>query len=245
MEIITSEVLADRIRTYLQCQLSLEDLVEWAENAMMEGEFEETEDYVLRDITGRLGVADVKAFSLSKEDLKQFLSQLDHTLRKENGNRAVPNGLLEWDVRQLSEALQIPQDDVYAYFTNGRRVSFLIKLRIACQVLNGSLARSEGAGYDVLDSTGRKWEVRSVSKHGIYFCPSYMVGSGRHFEEHGFLRKLDEVAGYIVSDIARFPAVPYWQIPADAVRTWWLQGQLGKASKINRRQALALLRSLS
>ncbi len=84
MEIITSGVLADRIRTYLQCQLSLKELVEWAENAMMEGEFEETEDYAIRDITGRLGVADVKAFSLSKEDFEQFLSQLEHPLRKEN-----------------------------------------------------------------------------------------------------------------------------------------------------------------
>lgn len=74
MELITSEVLAARIRTYLQ-----QELVEWAENAMMEGEFEETEDYSIRDITGRLGVADVKAFSLGKEDFAQFLSQLEHT----------------------------------------------------------------------------------------------------------------------------------------------------------------------
>ena len=51
---------------------------------MMEGEFEKTEGYVTRDITGRLGVADVKAFSLSKEDFEQFLSQLEHPLQKEN-----------------------------------------------------------------------------------------------------------------------------------------------------------------
>ena len=90
MELITSEVLADKIRTYLQCQSSLADLVEWAENAMMDGEFEETNDYAIREITGRLGVADVKAFSLSKEDFEQFLSQLEHTVRKENGNMATP-----------------------------------------------------------------------------------------------------------------------------------------------------------
>ena len=77
MELVTSEVLADKIRTYLQCQSSLEELVEWAENAMMGGEFEETEDHSVRDITGRLGVADVQAFSLSKEDFEQFLSQLE------------------------------------------------------------------------------------------------------------------------------------------------------------------------
>ena len=90
MELITAEVLADKIRTYLQCQSSLTDLVEWAENAMMDGEFEEMNDYAIREITGRLGVADVKAFSLSKEDFEQFLSQLEHTVRKENGNMATP-----------------------------------------------------------------------------------------------------------------------------------------------------------
>ena len=243
MRLITAEVLADQIKAYLQHQLSLKELVDWAENAMMDGEFEETEDYALRDITGRLGVADVKAFALSGEDFKQFLSQLEHGVQ-ENGNMAIQNGLLKWDIPQLSEGLKIPQGDVNAYFTDGRRVSFLLERRIAYEVLNGSLASSEGAGYDVLDSDGRKWEVRSVSKGGIYFCPSYMVGSGRRFEKDGFLQKLDEIAGYIVSDIQCFPSVPYWQIPADTVRAWWFQGQLGTASKISRAKALSLLRSL-
>ncbi len=211
---------------------------------MMDGTFEETDDYALRDITGRLGVADVKAFRLSEDDFEQFLSQLEHTGRKENGNVATAS-VLKWDILQIAEALKIPQRDVHDYFTDGRRVSFLLERRIAYQVLNGSLASSEGAGYDVLDSTGRKWEVRSVSRNGIYFCPSYMVGSGRRFEENGFLQKLDDVAGYIVSDIECFPSVPYWQIPADTVRSWWLQGQLGAASKISRTKALSLLRSIS
>lgn len=244
MELITAEVLGDQIKAYLQHQLSLKELVDWAENAMMDGEFEETDDNMLCEITGRLGVADIEAFALSGEDFEQFLSQLDHGVQ-ENGNMAIQNGLLKWDIPQLSEGLKIPQGDVNAYFTDGRRVSFLLERRIAYEILNGSLASSEGAGYDVLDSDGRKWEVRSVSRSGIYFCPSYMVGSGRHFEEDGFLQKLDEIAGYIVSDIESFPSVPYWQIPTDTVRAWWFQGQLGTASKISRAKALALLRSLS
>lgn len=90
MELITSEVLADQIKAYLQHQLSLKELVDWAENAMMDGEFEKTNDYAIREITGRLGVADVKAFSLSKEDFELFLSQLEHTVGRENGNMAIP-----------------------------------------------------------------------------------------------------------------------------------------------------------
>lgn len=61
------------------------------------------------------------------------------------------------------------------------------------EVLGGCLAKSEGDGYDVLDRAGRKWEVRSVSKGGMYFCPSYMVGSGRRFNCDGFLRKLNDI----------------------------------------------------
>ncbi len=89
-----------------------------------------------------------------------------------------------------------------------------------------------------------KWNVRSVSKGGIYFCPSYMVGSGRHFDEDGFLQKLDHIAGYIVSDIQCFPSIPYWKIPVDIVRAWWHQGELSSASKISRAKALTLLMSI-
>ena len=163
---------------------------------------------------------------------------------EEKAEMAIAEGLFEWDINQISAALKISPTDVHAYFTDGRRVSFLLERRIAYEVLNGSLASSEGAGYDVLDSQGCKWEVRSVSKGGIYFCPSYMVGSGRHFEEHGFLKKLQEIFGYVVSDIQQFPSVPYWRIPADTVRTWWRQGNLGPASKISRDRALSLFRRI-
>lgn len=157
---------------------------------------------------------------------------------------AVAEGLFQWDIEAISAALKITASDVRAYFTDGRRVSFLLERRIAYEVLNGSLASSEGAGYDVLDSQGLKWEVRSVSRGGIYFCPSYMVGSGRRFDEEGFLSKLREITGYMVSDIEGFPTVPYWRMTADTVLTWWHQGHLGPATKISRDRALSLFRSL-
>ncbi|TAE89487.1 MAG: hypothetical protein EAZ81_12970 [Verrucomicrobia bacterium] len=150
-------------------------------------------------------------------------------------------GTFNWDLAQISSALLISEEDVRAYFTDGRRVSFILERRIAYEVLGGSLAHSEGAGYDVLDQQGRKWEVRSISRGGIYFCPSYMVGSGRSFDENGFRAKLNEIAGYIVSDIESFPTVPYWVIPASTVTDWWERGQLGNTTKITRQKALDLL----
>jgi hypothetical protein len=155
-----------------------------------------------------------------------------------------PTGLLEWDLSKLTQAMCLGQGDVRLYFTDGRRVSFMLERRIAAEVLNGTLAPSEGAGWDVLDDRGRKWEVRSISRGGIYFCPSYMVGSGRSFNEPGFLKKLDEIAGYVVSDIEGFPEIPFWIIPKELVKSWWIAGKLGKTTKISRDGALKLVKEI-
>ncbi|HDG67534.1 MAG TPA: hypothetical protein ENG11_00110 [candidate division Zixibacteria bacterium] len=152
-----------------------------------------------------------------------------------------PNGVLSWDIEQIAKALKIKPEDVREYFTDGRRVSFIVERRIAREVLKGKLAPTEGAGYDVIDSHGGKWEIRSITRGGIYFCPSYMVGSGRHFEEKGFLRKLEEIKGFIIADIESFPDIPFWIIPVEQVKEWWFSGKLGKFTKISRKKALELL----
>jgi hypothetical protein len=154
---------------------------------------------------------------------------------------AQPNGLLTWNISEISSALKIGAADVREYFTDGRRVSFILERRLANEVVRGKLAPSEGAGYDLLDSQGRKWEVRSITKGGIYFCPSYMVGSGRSFDEPGFLIKLKEIEGYIISDVESFPNVPFWILPKTTVENWWRNGKLGAGTKISRAVALKLL----
>ncbi|MCX6702775.1 MAG: hypothetical protein NTW60_02820, partial [Candidatus Wolfebacteria bacterium] len=95
-----------------------------------------------------------------------------------------PTGTFEWDIFRISLALNLDPDDARRYFTDGRRVSFLLERRIAYEVLSGKPAPSEGAGYDVLDRDGGKWEIRSISKRGIYFCPSYIVGTKRRIDDN-------------------------------------------------------------
>jgi hypothetical protein len=151
------------------------------------------------------------------------------------------NGIFSWDIKEIASALKITEEDVKNYFTDGRRVSFILERRIAKEILNGKLASNEGKDYDVLDSRGGKWEVRSISKDGIYFCPSYMVGSGRNFDEEGFLKKLDEIDGYIIADIESFPNIPFWIISSSEVRMWWENGKIGKTTKISRKKALNLI----
>ncbi len=73
---ITKQTVAEKIAAYLHHQLSLPQLVDWAEQAIMEEEISEREMTPVRDVVARLGVADVRAFGLTWEDCEQLLHQL-------------------------------------------------------------------------------------------------------------------------------------------------------------------------
>lgn len=153
----------------------------------------------------------------------------------------ITKGELTWDISAIARSLVLTPEEVRAYFTDGRRVSFVLERRIAKEVMRGTLAASEGAGYDVLDPQGRKWEVRSITRRGMYFCPSYMVGSGRSFQEAGFRRKLSSVEGYVLSDVESFPRVPYWIVSRRLVKKWYEGNEIGATTKISRKRILELL----
>ena len=48
--------------------MTLRDLVNWADDALMEGDIQSEDPEVVRDILARLGLADVKAFGLLWDD---------------------------------------------------------------------------------------------------------------------------------------------------------------------------------
>ncbi len=83
MQTITSKIVADKLTAYLHGELTISELVDWAENIVMEDDFEQNKFEVLRKIVSRLGVADVKAFGLTWEDCEQFLTQLGYKVRVE------------------------------------------------------------------------------------------------------------------------------------------------------------------
>lgn len=76
--IVTRQFVAEQLSAYLQGHLTLSDLVRWAEEAMREGEFEQTDLPVVRDVVARLGLADAAAFSLTWEDCVTMLSRLGY-----------------------------------------------------------------------------------------------------------------------------------------------------------------------
>ena len=59
---ITKQTVADKIAAYLHHELTLAQLVDWAEHAMMDGELAERDAKTLSSVVARLGVADVRAF---------------------------------------------------------------------------------------------------------------------------------------------------------------------------------------
>ncbi len=81
--VITKQSVADKLADYLHHRISLAQLVDWAENALMDAELAERDLPALRSVISRLGVADVRAFGLTWEDCEQLLKQLGYAARIE------------------------------------------------------------------------------------------------------------------------------------------------------------------
>ncbi len=66
--LITKQTVAHKLAAYLHHEITPAQLVDWAEHAMMEGEFAEQDMTALRAVVPRLGVADVRAFGLTWDE---------------------------------------------------------------------------------------------------------------------------------------------------------------------------------
>ena len=80
---ITKQTVADQIAAYLRHGITQGQLVDWSENALMEGEFDEKDATAISAVVSRLGVADVRAFGLTWADCEELLGQLGFSARIE------------------------------------------------------------------------------------------------------------------------------------------------------------------
>jgi hypothetical protein len=80
---ITKQIVAEKIAAYLRHDISPAELVSWAEDAVMDGEFADEDSSVIAEVVARLGVADVRAFGLTWEACEQLLRQLGYSARVE------------------------------------------------------------------------------------------------------------------------------------------------------------------
>jgi len=81
--IITREIVAAKLAAYLRHEIELSELVDWAEKAMMDGEFESSHLPQIRDAVSRLGLADARAFGLTWANCEKLLNQLGYSARVE------------------------------------------------------------------------------------------------------------------------------------------------------------------
>jgi hypothetical protein len=75
---VTRQITADKIADYLQGKLSQAQLVDWAESAMMNAQFDPIDAELLSEIVGRVGLADVAEFGLRWQDCEEFLRRLGY-----------------------------------------------------------------------------------------------------------------------------------------------------------------------
>ena len=80
---ITKQTVADQIAAYLHHEITLAQLVNWSEHALMDGELAEPDARTLSSVIARLGVADVRAFGLAWEDCEELLRTLGYAPRVE------------------------------------------------------------------------------------------------------------------------------------------------------------------
>ncbi|MBU4459906.1 MAG: hypothetical protein KJ579_05005 [Verrucomicrobia bacterium] len=80
---VSKQAVAARLGAYLRHESSLAQLVDWAENALLEGDFEASNASALSHVVARLGVADVREFGLSWDDCAALLHELGYSAKIE------------------------------------------------------------------------------------------------------------------------------------------------------------------
>ena len=73
---ITKKIIAEKLLAYLQHRTSLAEVVAWAEQAILEGDYKDDSAHTIRNILAQLGMADVKAFGLEWKDCESIMEKL-------------------------------------------------------------------------------------------------------------------------------------------------------------------------
>jgi hypothetical protein len=80
--VITRHTVKDKLLAYLNQQITLAELVDWAENTFIDGALEPPDDTdLLNDILGYLAAADTAQFPLTWDVCAEFLDRLGVTVQ--------------------------------------------------------------------------------------------------------------------------------------------------------------------
>jgi hypothetical protein len=79
---ITRQLILEKLNAYLNHQIALDELVDWAEKSLIEPRFPGDEDSdALMDVLMYLGAADSRGFPLTWEILSDFMTRLGGNVR--------------------------------------------------------------------------------------------------------------------------------------------------------------------
>jgi len=81
--VLTRKMLADMLIKYINHEIDLSRLIDWAEDTMREADFENGSFELIRDILARIGFADVREFGLTWDDCYNYLHKLGYDIKVE------------------------------------------------------------------------------------------------------------------------------------------------------------------
>lgn len=81
--VVTKETLVHMLTDYINGKIDVANLICWAEEMMRDADFEDRHFELLRDITARIGLADVREFGLYWDDCCNYLQKLGYRVRIE------------------------------------------------------------------------------------------------------------------------------------------------------------------
>ncbi len=79
--IVTKQALAYMLIKYINREIDLLNLVNWAEDMIKEADFENKDFELIRDILARIGLANVREFGLSWDDCYDYLHKLGYNVK--------------------------------------------------------------------------------------------------------------------------------------------------------------------
>ena len=77
---ITKHIVAEKLYSYLNHEITLPQLVDWSENVVNEEDIAEEDTDAVMSVATRIGVADVENFGLLWKDCDDMLHQLGYEL---------------------------------------------------------------------------------------------------------------------------------------------------------------------
>ncbi len=81
--VITKNQVVEMLLKYINRQINLSALVDWAEKMMQDADFEDKNFDVIRDVLSHIGLADVREFGLTWDDCYDYLHRLGYDVKVE------------------------------------------------------------------------------------------------------------------------------------------------------------------